>query len=252
MHCHLLAGLDDGPATDEEALAMCRMAYDEGTRLASATAHQNERWASVTPDRIRHATRRLTQRLHDDGIPLTVFPCAEVMVHPTMHASWLAGDLLSVGDHGQYLLMELPPGLVMDVHPLVKRLQATGVRPILAHPERQDDLIDDPDALERLVRAGCLVQVSAGSVTDPRSREREKNLREWFKRGLVHLVGSDGHSTGRRSPRISAAYQRIRRWAGNTMADRVCSTNGMAILQGLKPKFPEPTPRCLRWWANWW
>ncbi len=32
MHCHLLAGLDDGPATMEEALDMCAVAHAEGVR----------------------------------------------------------------------------------------------------------------------------------------------------------------------------------------------------------------------------
>ena len=39
MHCHLLAGLDDGPRSQEEAVAMCRMAYEEGIRMVAATAH---------------------------------------------------------------------------------------------------------------------------------------------------------------------------------------------------------------------
>lgn len=53
MHCHLLAGLDDGPPTDEEALEMCRLACAEGTHMAAATAHQNDHWPDVTPERIR-------------------------------------------------------------------------------------------------------------------------------------------------------------------------------------------------------
>ena len=77
MHCHLLAGLDDGPRSDEEAVAMCRMAYDEGVRMVAATAHQNEHWDLVTPDRIRQATHQLAQTLRTAGIPLLVFPCAK-------------------------------------------------------------------------------------------------------------------------------------------------------------------------------
>jgi protein-tyrosine phosphatase len=69
MHCHLLAGLDDGPSTQEEALEMCRLAYAEGTRMAAATAHQNEDYPEVTPPRIRSAWERLVQQLRDAGIP---------------------------------------------------------------------------------------------------------------------------------------------------------------------------------------
>jgi protein-tyrosine phosphatase len=252
MHCHLLAGLDDGPRTEADALAMCRIAYQEGVRMAAATAHQNERWAAVTPATIRVAARRLTDLLHESGIPLTVFPCAEVMIHPGIDTAWSAGELLSDGDHGRYLLMEMPPGLVLDLRSLVGELRLAGIRPILAHPERHEAFLHEAGWIEQLVQAGCLVQVSAGSVTAPRSREDERALKSWFRRGVVHLLGSDGHSPTRRAPRMAAAYQKIRAWAGLTVADRVCSTNGMAILQGLMPRFPAPTPARRRWLSPLW
>ena len=53
IHCHLLAGLDDGPRTDEDALEMCRIAYEDGTRIIAAGAHQNEHYPENTADRIR-------------------------------------------------------------------------------------------------------------------------------------------------------------------------------------------------------
>jgi protein-tyrosine phosphatase len=249
MHCHLLAGLDDGPKTPEQALAMCRMAYEEGTRLVAATAHQNEQWASVTPDGIRAATARLAAGLREADIPLTVFPCAEVMVDPETEDAWAEGRLLSIGDRRQYLLIELPHGLFLDLRQLVASFRARGVRPVLAHPERQPELLHGPGRIEELVRAGCLVQVSSGSVTNPRSREDELALKRWFRRGVVHLLGSDGHDTARRRPTLAAAYRQIASWAGTQVADRVASTNGLAVLQGLPLRVPEPGPKG-RWWAG--
>src|SRR5581483_6286232 len=122
LHCHLLAGLDDGPRAEDDALAMCRLAYAEGTRLVAATAHQNERWPAVTPAVIRRATERLAGSLRAAGVPLTVFPCAEVMVRPDIEEAWRRGDLLSVADRGQYLLVEMPDGLFVDLRETVRRL----------------------------------------------------------------------------------------------------------------------------------
>jgi protein-tyrosine phosphatase len=39
LHCHILSGLDDGPGTVEESLAMARMGYGDGTRVVVATPH---------------------------------------------------------------------------------------------------------------------------------------------------------------------------------------------------------------------
>jgi protein-tyrosine phosphatase len=252
MHCHLLPGLDDGPGTDADAVAMCRKAHDEGTRLIAATAHQNERYPSVTPERIRHAWSHLAATLRKAGVALTTFPCAEVMVQPDMDVSWEKGDLLSVADRRKYLLIELPHGLFVDLNHMVRNLRRAGVRPILAHPERQEELLHDVGRIEGLIESGCLVQVSSGSVVRPDDPIDERALKSWFKRGIVHLLGSDGHSPTKRPPEMAEAYHRIRRWAGSAEADRIACINGMAVLQGLPLQIPEPRPKSRHWISRLW
>lgn len=252
LHCHLLAGLDDGPRTQEDALAMCRLACADGIRTAAATAHQNERWPDVTPERIRQAARLLAAALRAADVPLAVLPCAEVMAHPDLELSWRQGSLLSVADRGQYLLIEFPHNLFVDLRDTVAGLRRAGVRPILAHAERQPELLHDPGRIEGLVRAGCLVQVNAGSVTEPASRADARALKDWFRRGVVHILGSDGHSPRRRRPHMAAAYRQVAAWAGVGTADRVCSTNATAVLHGLPLRVPGPEPRPTRWFARFW
>lgn len=253
MHCHLLAGLDDGPRTDDDAIAMCRMAYEEGTRLISATAHQSETWPQVTPERIRLATRRLERQLAEAQLNLSVFACAEVMVQPEIEEAFAVGKLLTVADGGRYLLVEMPHQLYIDLSGMIERLCAAGVRPILAHPERCPELLHQPGEIERLIRAGCLVQVSTHSVAEPSNGKDERELKSWFQRRVVHLLGSDGHSPRRRPPRIRAAYERVARWAGADLANQVASANGIAILRGLPLRVPQPQPprrRALSWFRR--
>jgi protein-tyrosine phosphatase len=183
---------------------------------------------------------------------LTVVPCAEVMVWPDLETAWSEGRLLSVGDAGKYLLIELPHGLFVDLTGLTHRLMDAGVRPILAHPERQHEFLDDGRLIEALVEMGCLVQVSSGSVTEPPKGFNSDRLKDWFRRGLVHLLGSDGHSPRRRRPLMAAAHERIVKWAGAEVAERVCGIHGAAVVQGLPLCLPPPlpaTPR--RWWLPW-
>jgi protein-tyrosine phosphatase len=252
MHCHLLAGLDDGPRTPEDALEMCRIACAEGTRLTAALAHQNERWSAVTPDVIRDAVGRLAGLLRESEVPLTVFPCAEVTAHPDMEALWAEGRLLSVADRRSYLLVEMPHQLFVDLRPAVRALGRRGVRIILAHPERQPELLHEAGAIEALIHEGCLVQVSSGSITDPATGADRRALKGWLRRGCVHLIGSDGHSPRKRLPLLAAAYRQIESWAGAAVADRVCSTNGAAILNGLPLRLPAPEPERRRWLPRLW
>lgn len=252
MHCHLLAGLDDGPATVDEAVAMCRLAHAGGTRLLAAGAHQNADWPAVTPDAIRAAAAVLAHRLKEEQLAITIFPCAEVMVTPDLVAAWQRGTLLSVADGGKYLLVEYPHGQFVDLRGTARRFAALGVRLILAHPERCPDLLFGAGHVEELIAAGCLMQVSASSVTRPRDGEHEQALRDWFRRGIVHLLGSDGHSTTRRRPTMDTAYRTIAAWAGDFVADQVASVNGMAVSQGLSLRTPLPRKPRSGWLLKWW
>jgi protein-tyrosine phosphatase len=145
----------------------------------------------------------------------------------------------------------MPHGLVVEVSDIVRRFVEIGVRPILAHPERCPEFLEDAARVEELIAAGCLIQVSAGSVTDPPNWMGSRRLKEWLRRGLVHLIGSDGHSPRRRPPRLADAYEQIRAWCGDAVADRVCSTNGMLVVQGL-PVHAAPPLKRRGWLAGLW
>lgn len=249
-HCHLLAGLDDGPRTVDEAVEMCRIAWEGGIRIVAATAHLGERWPDVTPSRIRTATRQLASRLKEIDLPLTVHPCAEVAVRPDLQAAWEQGELLSVSDRGAYLLLELPASSFVDLRHTICHFTKLGVRPILAHPERHPELLYDTGVAQQLIELGCLVQVSSDGVTDPPRREDSRMLKRWVRQGMIHLVGSDGHSPRSRQPRMAEAYRQIARWAGTGAANRICITNGLAVLQGLPLRAPKPGPPKKGWFGR--
>jgi len=239
-HCHLLPGLDDGPGSWEESMAMCRLAWEDGVRGIAATVHQNEHWPN-TRAAILAKTSELTQRLKAEEIALVVYPAAEVMLEPDFEQSWSNGRLLTMADRGQYLLIEMPHGAYLEIHELVSQLVMQGVRPVLAHPERCPQLLSSDRAAEDLVYRGCLFQVSASSITDARAEIR-RGVRRCARRRMIHLIGSDGHSANKRPPGMARAYEQLCAWEGEAFAEQVCSANGMAILEGLPVTFMRPRP----------
>jgi protein-tyrosine phosphatase len=247
LHVHLLAGLDDGPRTWSDAIEMCRQLVSEGCAHSVALAHQSERWP-LTPEQIRGAAAALAERLEAEGVPLRVVPSAEIMAVPELALSWSAGRYLSVADRGKYLLVEMPNQVFVDLRRVVSDLACVGMRVILAHPERHQEFLHDAGRIEELIELGCLVQTSSASVTDPRCSADGKAIRDWFKRGCVHLLGSDGHSPRSRRPQLAAAADRIRRWVGTAEAERICATNGQKILDGGVIHALPPAPK-RSWWA---
>jgi protein-tyrosine phosphatase len=246
-HCHLLAGLDDGPRSWEDAITMCRIAWEDGISAVAALAHQNEQYPGVSPDQIRAKTEELSRRLRESDIPLAVYPCAEVMVSPETMDAWRDGKLLSIADGGRYILIELPHGVFLDLRDLVSEFVDLGVRPILAHPERQPEILYGEGIVDELILRGCLMQVSASSITQDAHPDLAEGVRRWARRGVIHLVGSDGHSVVNRPPGISAAFHRLASWIGPGAAERICSANGMAVLEGLPLQTVRPQKHTRNW-----
>lgn len=247
-HCHLHPGLDDGPQDMEEAWELCRIAWHDGVRVVAATAHQNPQWPLATAERIRSSTHELRARLAEAQIPLEVHPCGEVMIGPELLDEWYSGRLVSIGDMGRYLLIEMPHTVFLDIRELAGELMDAGVRPILAHPERYFDLWHRPDLMVELIRSGCLMQVCATGVLSPDQRT-QRQLRSWLESDWVHLVASDGHSVGSRRPELAAAFERVANWTDAGVAERLFCANGMAVMQGQSLEVPEPRlrPRKRRW-----
>ena len=254
IHCHLLAGLDDGPDSLDESVDMCRRAWDDGIRSSVALAHMSERWPEVTPQRIRASVATLQNRLKELQLPLSLYPAAEVAVRPELDETKDAGPQffdrwMGMADRPTYVLLEIPYGRFVDIRGLVTRLQARGIRSIVAHPERYSELLFDGQLVRDLIARGALMQVTADAITDPPDGRSGAAVRQWVIDGIVHLLGSDGHSAGHRPPLMSAAYEQIAAWSGRLAADRICSLHSLAVLEGRPLRLSPPRREPKKWYT---
>jgi protein-tyrosine phosphatase len=249
-HVHLLAGLDDGPPTPDVALAMCRALLNEGARHATALAHQNADYPANTPTHLRTATQALAASLAEKQLPLSVHPTGEIMLSPTTLDDWRAGRLLSVGDHRQWLLVEMPHTGCINVLPLAEALRPEGVRLIIAHAERYAELLDDLALCVMWIEAGCLFQVTARALAEPWEPGFELALKRWARGGFIHLLGSDGHGIDRRRPALAGGFGRLAKWLGRSHAAQIASVWGRAVLEGAPVQVPRPNPNGCSWFAR--
>src|SRR5437762_1428407 len=137
IHCHCLPCVDDGAGTMVDALALCRALVQDGITTVIATPHQLGRYHGrneVTA--VREAVAALNRRLMVEGLPLRVLPGADVRLDERICRLLDEDRVLTLGDGGVYLLLELPRETFIDPLPLVRRLLQRGVRPVLTHPER--------------------------------------------------------------------------------------------------------------------
>lgn len=226
------------------------MLVAEGVRHASALAHQEPGYPSNSVERLQAAASDLANRLNESDIRLSLHPTGEVMLVPDLYEGWEAGKYLSIGNHGQFLLIEMPHGQFLDIRPLAARFRNAGVRLVVAHAERYPELLEEPGLVESLIARGCLIQVTAKHLAEPQSASEERILKDWAKRGIIHLLGSDGHRIEGRKPRIRAGYETLSRWVGAVAADRIGGIWGAALLHGEAVNVPQPRPRARSWFAR--
>ena len=241
LHCHILPGLDDGPISAKEALEMCRIAVDDGIQTIVATPHMLNGMFSVDRQAILEGVQELSQVLRQESIPLRLLPGADVHLDPSMPSYLEQGKLVTLADLGRHLLLELPQDIVpKGLGELLFQVQLKGVTPIITHPERNIAIEQNPAVLNDLIRAGSLTQITAGSLTGVfGSRVRRCTLRLLEARA-VHLVSTDAHNPGRRSPRLSKARRVVEEELGGEEAERIFVERPARILEGAHVEAPEP------------
>jgi protein-tyrosine phosphatase len=252
LHCHLLPGIDDGPKNWESSLAMARLALAEGVRTIVATPHQLGRYEGNSRDQILELTAAAQERLHNAGLPLTVLPGADVRIQEDLPHLVRERRVLTLADRRAHLLVELPHEQILPLGNLIHQLHRQGVDCILSHPERNDDLQQNPELLRPWVQQGCLVQVTAGSITGhfgPAARDLSRWL---FRENMVHFVATDAHDVTHRPPSLRQAYKTVCRWAGLPQAQRVFVHNPHAVILGNSVDAPLPISSAQRGVASWW
>jgi protein-tyrosine phosphatase len=229
IHSHILPGLDDGAQDQEEALRMVRMAASAGTTDIVATPHANQEFRFdplLVEQRIAELKQALgeTPRIHY-GCELHLTPenIADAVRFPARY---------SIARRG-YLLVEFSDFLIPKTTvEIFERFMAAGMRPILAHPERNPILRGRLDDLAAWVEQGCLVQLTAESLLGRFGRAAKASSEELMRRGLVHFVASDGHDTKHRPPVLDPAWQALERSFGRPTAQRLLVENPQAVLEG--------------------
>jgi protein-tyrosine phosphatase len=213
VHSHVVPSGDDGAASLEEGLELCRIAFANGTRTLFATPHAHAPTDTYprTPARER-LYRECFPVLRDAvaawGLDLQagweVFPTELVDADPS---DYRLGDrdAVLVEFPGWWLDFDAPLEAVAAAGELV---EAAGLVPVLAHPERCPAVIASPEAAHELAARGWLLCLNAPSVTGGHGRHAEATAWRLLEDGVVSLVASDGH-TLRRPPRLDEAFAAV-------------------------------------------
>jgi len=191
-HSHVVPSGDDGAPSVDEGLALCRSAAQHATGVLFATPHV---WPYLTLSAEREAEiRDAYERMRPHaGLELRLgfeLTPAEPLLEEDPRRYVLGGT--------DRVLMEVPfSGSADLLFALADHVEAAGLRPVIAHPERTEVVLDDPFVAEELASRGWTLQVNATSLLGRHGREPEELGWSLVERGVASVVASDGHRATR-------------------------------------------------------
>jgi protein-tyrosine phosphatase len=229
-HAHILPGLDDGPDTIQQAMKFVLEAARQGVKIMFATPHCHDGVYNCQKSDILAVWRIMCHEVDTAGLDVQILPGSEIRVNHDLIAQFDSGQLLTLGDTGKYLLLELPPMfMVPAMVQMVRQLRERNAVPIIAHAERNPMIMSRPEVAGELAFSGARIQITAASLTGDFGREPLDTATILARNDHVFCMGSDIHPG--RKYRMDAARKKLTKIAGKSAAIKIAIENPEMILE---------------------
>lgn len=237
LHCHILPGVDDGPRTLDETLAIARFCQQDGITHIVATPHCHRRLHLLRSDILPHV-RRVNEALQREGIDVTVLPGSEIRLTDVgdYRDHYERGLYCHLGDDRRFTLLEFEwrKGLYPHNAPKhVRWLRQRDTIPIIAHPERHGFFRSEPPRLRALVEAGAWLQITVDSLLGNHGSEAQVASEYLLRLYPDAVLATDTHNLQRCSG-LSLGYQWVRENLGTERADDLLARSTSVLEHLLK------------------
>ena len=235
LHSHYLFGVDDGAKDSDVTIKMLTQAESLGITKLLATPHVNDMTTPVIAHLIKNSFHDVYQLLRKAGISVKIKLAGEVNLLATK-LDLEEYDWVLIGQQYKYMLVETPFHFLPDRYSKnLFDLRLQKIIPVLAHPERNIKLQNQPEQLVHWINQGCLVQIDAGSITGQFGNKCQRFAERLLRAHAVHVVGSDAHGPiGRNYHVLANAFKVVETLADNSYARLLFEHNPEAIWNGGK------------------
>ncbi|MGR8980884.1 MAG: tyrosine-protein phosphatase [Gammaproteobacteria bacterium] len=233
LHCHMLPFLDDGSKSMEESVKMAEYAVSQGIHSCVMTPHINPGRYDNDKERIWPLFQLFRRKLQQQHIRLRVYMGAEVRLTSEVPEQVRQDKIPFIGhwNDSRVMLLELPYDIIpVGTEKLLNWLIERNITPMIAHPERNKTIAAQPSKVLTFIEMGCLLQVTAGSVSGQFNESSQKCALTLIKNGLVTVIASDAHNLVKRPPSMLKAMEILKNVIGETKANRLVNANPAMIL----------------------
>lgn len=235
IHSHIVFGVDDGPRTREESLALLQEAFSQGVRTIVSTSHRRKNMFE-TPEEVIMENFKEIQALAQQELPdLTILYGAEIYYSEDALEKLESKQIPTLNDT-QYALIEFSSRTpYWEIRNALSKILLLGIKPVIAHIERYAELESNEKRVKELIDMGCYTQINSSSVLKPRLfrdkyRLFKKRAQYFLSHNLVHCVASDMHNLTSRPPYMKQAFTLIKQQYGEKKAQELFMVNPQFII----------------------
>ena len=238
IHAHFLTGVDDGASDFGVTTAMLAMAAADGITEMVATPHANLQFQF---DRPRCQAELSRIRAGGPEVPRLHLGCEMHLTPENLHSALHDPYALTLNGK-DCILVELPDVITRHaVDPSLRMLVESGLRPIIAHAERNLYIQRHLDYAAHLVVSGCFLQITASSFFGAFGSGAQQAAGHFMTHGIAHVVASDAHGVDRRRPLLAKAREYVAGNFGEESAQLLFHENPQSAIHGAQIATMRPS-----------
>ena len=200
IHCHILPEVDDGSRSLNESIEMAMIAKEQGITKIVNTSHYHPDFRYKKGEELLKELEDFNNVLKENMIDIEVLIGNEIYYTKDLIKEIDELDFYTL-NNSRYILIELPPtNFPKDLCNIVYELKEKNYIPVFAHVERYREVQENPELIYEVINAGAIIQVNSHSILGKSGKELQKVCNTLLNRNMVHVVGTDAHSSKRRTP----------------------------------------------------
>lgn len=229
IHCHLLFGVDDGSDSMKESLGMLEKAAKQGIGTIILTPHYRHGMFPYKNDTIEHNFAELLPYAKKLGV--NIFLGTEYNVNSYMFEYYRKGRCHTLAD-SKYILTEYTHATEFSyIRQMTEEALRYGYIPIIAHVERYECMVEDPERTDELRDMGAWIQCNADAVLGIDGRGPKKFCKKLLKAGYVDVIASDSHGIDHRACNMAECKKYVAKKYGEDYAEELFDGNPRRIFK---------------------
>ncbi|MNG02854.1 Tyrosine-protein phosphatase YwqE [compost metagenome] len=171
-------------------------------------------------DMVVEAVEEMNRIFDSYELPVKLHTGQEIRVYDGLIDDWENNKLLTLAN-SKYILLELPhshvPGYLDE---MIYELSIRDLVPVIAHPERNKEIMESPELLEGWIEHGALCQVTSHSIIGLFGRKIQRTTIHLCRSNMNHFISSDAHNCKERAFALKEAYRLVDRSLGRGVMNR--------------------------------